>query len=202
MRYLWQWHCSFSTSGHKNCLKKTLCALLAGNYIFKPSRRVPWNLFLFVRMNTFVYYHSALLAHFPPEDTKISEELRGAPRESPHNRDFEETVNLIVDLWPTFLKQFTDSYIFWTVSGSISHIFHIYIPCEEVFLFTPNFWPSHLHHDLWPIHVCLKFLTFALTFKPFEVGLSFWDTFSVDETLSNDACPISMILWPWLSPLY
>ena len=47
-------------------------------------------------MNTFVYYQSALLAHFPPEDTKISEELRGAPRESPHNRDFEETVNLIV----------------------------------------------------------------------------------------------------------
>ena len=47
-------------------------------------------------MNTFVYYHSALLAHFPPEDTKIAEELRGAPRESPHNWDFEETVNLIV----------------------------------------------------------------------------------------------------------
>ena len=34
--------------------KTTLCALLAWNYIFKPSRRVPWNLFLFVRMNTFV----------------------------------------------------------------------------------------------------------------------------------------------------
>ena len=76
--------------------KTTLCALLAWNYIFKPSRRVPWNLFLFVRMNIFVYYHSALLAHFPLEDTKIAEELRGAPRESPHNRDFEETVNLIV----------------------------------------------------------------------------------------------------------
>ena len=57
---------------------------------------VPWNLFLFVRMNTSVYYHSALLAHFPHEDTKIAEELRGAPRESPHNRNFEETVNLIV----------------------------------------------------------------------------------------------------------
>ena len=76
--------------------KTTFCALRTWNYIFKPSRRVPWNLFLFVRMNTFVYYHSALLAHFPPEDTKIAEELRGAPRESPHNRDFEETVNLIV----------------------------------------------------------------------------------------------------------
>ena len=75
--------------------KTTLCALLAGNYIFKPSRRVPWNLFLFVRMNTFVLYHSALLAHFPHEDTKTAEELRGAPRESPHNRDFEETANLI-----------------------------------------------------------------------------------------------------------
>ena len=75
--------------------KTFLCALLAGNYIFKPSRRVPWNLFLFVRMNTFVYYHSALLAHFPPEDIKIAEELRGAPRESPHIWDFEETVNLI-----------------------------------------------------------------------------------------------------------
>ena len=47
-------------------------------------------------MNTFVYYHSALLAHFPPNDRKIAEELRGAPRESPYNRDFEETVNLIV----------------------------------------------------------------------------------------------------------
>ena len=66
--------------------------------LFKPSKRVPWNLFLFVRMNTFVYYHSALLAHFPHEDKKIAEELRGAPRESPHNRNFEETVNLIVRL--------------------------------------------------------------------------------------------------------
>ena len=47
-------------------------------------------------MNTFVYYHSALLAHFPPDDTKIAEELHGDLRESPHNRNFEETVNLIV----------------------------------------------------------------------------------------------------------
>ena len=47
-------------------------------------------------MNTFVYCHSALLAHFPLEDTEKAEELRGTPRESPHNRDFEETVNLIV----------------------------------------------------------------------------------------------------------
>ena len=76
--------------------KTILCALLAGNYIFKPSRRVPWNLFLFVRMDTFVYYHLVLLAHFPPEDAKIAEELCGAPQESPHNWDFEETVNLIV----------------------------------------------------------------------------------------------------------
>ena len=76
--------------------KTTLCALLAGNYIFKRSRRVPWNIFLFVRTNTFVYYNSALLAHFPPEDTKNAEEFRGAPRESPHSWDFEETVNLIV----------------------------------------------------------------------------------------------------------
>ena len=97
--------CDICDNDIANCLlpvtkiawKTTLCALLAGNYIFKPSRRVPWNLFLFLRMNTFVYYHSALLAHFPPEDTKIAEELRGAPRESRHNRDFEETVNLIVD---------------------------------------------------------------------------------------------------------
>ena len=86
----------FSLPVTKIARKTTLSALLAGNYIFKPSRRVPWNLFLFVRMNTFVYYHSALLVHFPPEDTKIAEELRGAPRESPHNWDFEETVNLIV----------------------------------------------------------------------------------------------------------
>ena len=86
----------FSLPVTKIARKITLCAPLAGNYTFKPTRRVPWNLFLFVRMNTFVYYHSALLAHFPPDDTKIAEELRGAPRESPHNRDFEETVNLIV----------------------------------------------------------------------------------------------------------
>ena len=86
--------------------KTTFCTLLAGNYIFKPSRRVPWNLFLFVRMNTFVYYHSALLAHFPHEDTKIAEELRGAPRESPHNWDFEETVNLIVR-WTVFYHVYT-----------------------------------------------------------------------------------------------
>ena len=47
-------------------------------------------------MNTCVDYHSALLVHFPPEDTKIAEELHGALQESPHNKDLEEMVNLLL----------------------------------------------------------------------------------------------------------
>ena len=107
MRYLLQWHCSFSTSGHKNCMKKQLFVhCLQGTIFSNHPGGFPGIYFCFVRMNTFVYYHSALLAHFPHEDTKIAEELRGAPRESPHNWDFEETVNLIVR-WTVFYHVYT-----------------------------------------------------------------------------------------------
>ena len=144
--------------------KSTGCALFAGNYIFKPSRRVPWNLFLFVRMNTFVYYHSALLAHFPREDTKIAEELRGAPRESPHNRNFEETVNLIVP-----------QEVLWSIWGSHQTLWSLPLPNVTwhsgtwPYTMTPSIDQTlHLFANLLPNWTLIPILTLLSNFGGFH----------------------------------
>ena len=100
----------FHFRSHKLHEKQHYVHCLQGTIFSNHPGGLPGNLFLFVRMNTFVYYHSALLAHFPPEDIKIAEELRGAPRESPHIWDFEETVNLIV--WSQLFVGFIIFFLF------------------------------------------------------------------------------------------
>ena len=62
-------------------------------------------------------------------------------------------------------------------------IFHMCIPCDEAFLFIPNFWPNDF--DLLPT-LCLS-LNFPHNFWTIG-GRAFiiWHVFSTNETLSND----------------
>ena len=58
-----------------------------------------------------------------------------------------------------------------TIRGRV-FILYMYIPCNETFLFIPEFWPVDFHCDLWPR--CLKIFTFAIPFETLQVGHSYF----------------------------